>query len=597
MAQNDEERQSRLRNIQDTVVSYAEIISKIAGVDVEVVDDALYRVAGTGLFAKQVNTDMAREGHVYKKVLETGERSVIYQPGEELVCQGCPHFLHCPEEIELAMPILAEGRPIGVIGLVGSSRQQKVHILEKETLFLDFISQIADFISVKAMEKERSQQRESLLSTLNATLAHIQQGVLILGRDNQVTDCNQAALEQLEQPNLLGEQVSLEATGDSLSNYTEYSLTVQARQYRLMGTFLTVPQQTREYKSVLIFYRSREIKERYFETASFPAADKNSIIGSSPATQRLKEEIVKVAKSTSTVLITGESGTGKEMVATSIWRESDRKNKRFIALNCAAIPESIMESELFGYVKGAFTGADPNGRMGKFELANEGVIFLDEIGDMPLYLQSKLLRVLQEREIVRIGSNQLMSIDVRVIAATNKDLKKMVREHRFREDLYYRLNVIPLRVAPLRERVEDIEDLTLFYSQRFAQKFGKKSPRLTEEVMDVLKHYSWPGNVRELENTVEYMINLMEEDGTLDVSMLPADIRNARRGTCAPEREEKSGTANLPRIRPLKEVEKEMIYQALQQYGTHTEGKNKAAKKLGIGLATLYRKIQQYKLQ
>lgn len=173
----------------------------------------------------------------------------------------------------------------------------------------------------------------------------------------------------------------------------------------------------------------------------------------------------------------------------------------------------------------------------------------------------------------------------------------MVREHRFREDLYYRLNVIPLRVAPLRERVEDIEDLTLFYSQRFAQKFGKKSPRLTEEVMDVLKHYSWPGNVRELENTVEYMINLMEEDGTLDVSMLPADIRNARRGTCAPEREEKSGTANLPRIRPLKEVEKEMIYQALQQYGTHTEGKNKAAKKLGIGLATLYRKIQQYKLQ
>lgn len=202
--------------------------------------------------------------------------------------------------------------------------------------------------------------------------------------------------------------------------------------------------------------------------------DKTSILGSSPATLKLKEEISKVARSTSTVLITGESGTGKEMVATSIWRESDRRDKRFIALNCAAIPESIMESELFGYVKGAFTGADPNGRMGKFELANEGVIFLDEIGDMPLYLQSKLLRVLQERKIVRIGSNQLMDIDVRVIAATNKDLKKMVREKRFREDLYYRLDVIPLRVAPLRERLEDIEDLTLFYSQRFARKFGKR---------------------------------------------------------------------------------------------------------------------------
>lgn len=594
MTKQDRQGLSLLRNIQDTVVSYAEIISKIAGVDVEVVDDQLYRVAGTGLFAEQVNTDMAREGHVYKNVLQTGKRSIIYQPGEELVCRGCPHFLHCPEEIELAMPILAGDKTIGVIGLVGSSRQQKVHILDREALFLDFISQIADFISSKAMEKESAQQRESLLSTLNATLAHIQQGILILGQAHTVTDCNQAAMDQLEQPQLLGEKITLEATGDTLAKYTEYSLTVQDRQYRLMGNFLAVPRPTRDYQSVLIFYRSREIKERYFETASLPAVDKNSIIGSSPATKKLKEEIVKVAQSTSTVLITGESGTGKEMVATSIWRESDRKNKRFIALNCAAIPESIMESELFGYVKGAFTGADPNGRMGKFELANEGVIFLDEIGDMPLYLQSKLLRVLQERKIVRIGSNQLMSIDVRVIAATNKNLKKMVQEHRFREDLYYRLNVIPLRVAPLRERVEDIEDLTLFYSQRFAQKFGKQSPRLTEEVMDTLKRYPWPGNVRELENTVEYMINLMEEDGTLDVSMLPADIRTYRKVFNPNEKGDSS--TGIPIIRPLKEVEREMIQQALQQYGSHTEGKSKAARALGIGLATLYRKIQQYQL-
>ncbi len=255
-----------------------------------------------------------------------------------------------------------------------------------------------------------------------------------------------------------------------------------------------------------------------------------------------------------------------------------------------------MESELFGYVKGAFTGADPNGRMGKFELANEGVIFLDEIGDMPLYLQSKLLRVLQERKIVRIGSNQLMDIDVRVIAATNKDLKKMVREKRFREDLYYRLDVIPLRVAPLRERLEDIEDLTLFYSQRFAQKFGKKAPRLTEGVMDTLKRYRWPGNVRELENAVEYMVNLMGEDGTLDVSMLPEDIRiKSREEVALPENGSRKQTgAGL--ILPLRELEKNAIRQALFQYGNHTAGKAMAARKLGIGMATLYRKIQQYGL-
>lgn len=587
---------SRLRNVQAAVVSYAGIISKIAGVDVEVVDENLYRVAGTGMFAAGVDTSMAQEGYVYRKVLETGKRRVIYQPGEELVCQGCPNFLHCPEEIELAMPILAEGHPIGVIGLVGSSRDQKLHILENEALFLELIEQIADFISVKAMERERDLQREALLSTLNATLGHIQQGILILGKDFQVTDCNRAATEQLETPSLVGERILLEATGDNLAKYTEYSLTVLGRQYRLMGTYLSVPQPTREYQSVLIFYRSREIKERYFETAVLPAVDKTSIIGSSPATLKLKEEISQVAKSTSTVLITGESGTGKEMVATSIWRESDRRNKRFIALNCAAIPESIMESELFGYVKGAFTGADPNGRMGKFELANEGVIFLDEIGDMPLYLQSKLLRVLQERKIVRIGSNQLMDIDVRVIAATNKDLKKMVREKRFREDLYYRLDVIPLRVAPLRERLEDIEDLALFYSQRFAQKFGKKAPRLTEEVMDALKRYQWPGNVRELENAVEYMVNLMGEDGTLDVSMLPEDVRTGSRDPVVRTENVPGEQNGAGQILSLQELEKNAIRQALLQCGGHTAGKALAAKKLGIGLATLYRKIQQYGL-
>lgn len=587
---------SRLRNVQAAVVSYAGIISKIAGVDVEVVDENLYRVAGTGMFAAGVDTSMAQEGYVYRKVLETGKRRVIYQPGEELVCQGCPNFLHCPEEIELAMPILAEGHPIGVIGLVGSSRDQKLHILENEALFLELIEQIADFISVKAMERERDLQREALLSTLNATLGHIQQGILILGKDFQVTDCNRAATEQLETPSLVGERILLEATGDNLAKYTEYSLTVLGRQYRLMGTYLPVPQPTREYQSVLIFYRSREIKERYFETAVLPAVDKTSIIGSSPATLKLKEEISQVAKSTSTVLITGESGTGKEMVATSIWRESDRRNKRFIALNCAAIPESIMESELFGYVKGAFTGADPNGRMGKFELANEGVIFLDEIGDMPLYLQSKLLRVLQERKIVRIGSNQLMDIDVRVIAATNKDLKKMVREKRFREDLYYRLDVIPLRVAPLRERLEDIEDLALFYSQRFAQKFGKKAPRLTEEVMDALKRYRWPGNVRELENAVEYMVNLMGEDGTLDVSMLPEDVRTGSRDPVVRTENVPGEQNGAGQILSLQELEKNAIRQTLLQCGGHTAGKALAAKKLGIGLATLYRKIQQYRL-
>lgn len=368
-------------------------------------------------------------------------------------------------------------------------------------------------------------------------------------------------------------------------------MTVGERAYHLMGSYMKIPQKIRDYEGVLIFYRSREIKNQYFETAFVPHGDKDSILGSSPATLHLKEEIERVAPSSSTVLITGESGTGKEMVATSIWREGSRKEGRFIALNCAAIPENLMESELFGYVKGAFTGADPNGRMGKFELANGGVIFLDEIGDMPLYLQSKLLRVLQERQIVRIGSNQLVDIDVRVIAATNKDLKKMVEEKQFREDLYYRLNVIPIHIEPLRNRKEDIEELSVHYIRRFSSLLGKSEPRITEDLMETLKRYPWPGNVRELENVMEYMVNLAVPGGDLDVDLLPKEMRKT------PNQDAHVAASDLgieAPIVPLVELEEAAIRRALLRYGRSGEGKLKAAQALGLSKATLYRKIKEY---
>ena len=274
-------------------------------------------------------------------------------------------------------------------------------------------------------------------------------------------------------------------------------------------------------------------------------------------------------------------------MASAIWKASDRKDHRFIAINCGAIPEPLLESELFGYVKGAFTGADPNGRMGKFELANKGVIFLDEIGDMPLYLQVKLLRVLQERKIIRIGSNQVIPIDVRIIAATNKNLQEMIEKKQFREDLYYRLNVIPLKVAPLRERTEDIKDLVLHFAGRYAGLFGKKLQSITEDTMEALCRYPWYGNVRELENSVEFMINMMEEEGILNRQTLPDNIL----GTV---RETKNVSVPAPpaqQIRPLKDLEEQEIRRALELFGSGTEGKRQAAKALGISLATLYRKL------
>lgn len=211
------------------------------------------------------------------------------------------------------------------------------------------------------------------------------------------------------------------------------------------------------------------------------------------------------------------------MFARSIHNEGNRKSKAFVAINCGAIPDTLLESELFGYVKGAFTGADPMGKIGKFELANKGTIFLDEIGDMPIYLQTKLLRVLQERKITRVGSNKEIDIDVRVIAATNKNLKELIKENKFREDLYYRLNVIPFEIPPLRERIDDIEILIEFFINKYTNLLDKSFENIvmTEDVKRAFYRYSWPGNVRELENTIEFIVNMIGVDGIIDKEVIP----------------------------------------------------------------------------
>lgn len=585
---------SILLEIQDTVIKYANIMSKIAGIDVEVVDENLFRVAGTGMFKSHVNQDMSEEAYVYRHVLNTGRPQVIYSPGEAAMCQNCPKKGICGEEIEISMPIRLENKIIGIIGLVGSTPGQKKLILDDERTYLELIDQITDFITSKAAEVLDSQKREALTAALECTMNRMEQGILLIGESDIIIMANAAAEKQLNIKKLEGLDIQLEDTGDSLNNQIEYRIKVKGHDYFVMGQLYELEQARGGYGKIFVFNEKRIFHNKvYSMTATLNVGE---MIGSSRKTQELKGEIQKIADSTSTVLITGESGTGKEMAATSIWKEGSRRDKQFIAINCAAIPEPLLESELFGYVKGAFTGADPNGRIGKFELANHGVIFLDEIGDMPLYLQAKLLRVLQERKIIRIGSNQVIPIDVRVIAATNKDLKKMIADNKFREDLYYRLNVIPLNIAPLRERKEDIEDLTWFFARRYAGLFGKKLTGIEERTMEALKEHKWYGNVRELENTIEFMVNMIEDDGILTMETLPRDfsekeIKAADGGTSGEVSAQKTRSAPAVVI-PLKELEKKAIKEAMDLYGEDTKGKREAARALGIGLATLYRKLE-----
>jgi formate hydrogenlyase transcriptional activator len=307
------------------------------------------------------------------------------------------------------------------------------------------------------------------------------------------------------------------------------------------------------------------------------------IVGASPPLQEVLSRVSKVAPTESTVLITGETGTGKELVARAVHKRSARSKRAFVSVNCAAIPQSLLASELFGHEKGAFTGALQR-RLGRFELADGGTIFLDEIGELPTETQIALLRVLQEREFERVGGNQSIKVDVRVIAATNRDLQAAIDAGTFRSDLFYRLNVFPIAVPPLRERTEDIPMLVEYFLDRYASKTGKKIRGINRKTLDRLISYPWPGNIRELQNVIERSVILCEtENFSVDASWLP---REANR---APQ-------AIPPLAQKLVSQEKEIIEAALAESKGRVSGASGAAAKLGIPPSTLESKIRSLKI-
>ena len=308
----------------------------------------------------------------------------------------------------------------------------------------------------------------------------------------------------------------------------------------------------------------------------------DDILGDSDSMVKLKENAKQIAGSSSTVLIQGESGTGKELLARAIHNYGEFSDKPFIAINCAAIPDNLLESELFGYEEGAFSGAKKGGKLGKFQLAHEGTIFLDEIGEMPIHLQPKLLRVLQEREIEKLGGTGTIPVEVRVIAATNRNLEELIKEGKYREDLFYRLNVIPFKMTPLRERKEDIPLLLEYFLDKYNDSLGKNIKGYTMEAEKTLINYKWKGNVRELQNVVEYMVNMSAEE-YLIYENIPLNLREYMN----------SGKSEVFEIPKIDDVLKDLIQKAIGIYGDTVEGKTLAAEALGISRATLYRKLKE----
>ena len=310
-----------------------------------------------------------------------------------------------------------------------------------------------------------------------------------------------------------------------------------------------------------------------------------SMAGKSPPMRALFQLIETVAPSAATILITGETGTGKEMVARAIHQTSPRHRGRFVAINVSAIPETLLDAELFGHARGAFTGAVAM-RQGRLEQADGGTLFLDEVGTMPMPLQMKMLRVLQEREFERIGETRTIKVDVRIVAATNADLSKMVKEGTFREDLYYRLNVIPVHIAPLRERIEDIPLLVQTFVKKFA---GDRKVAVSQDAMRRLMAYAWPGNVRQLENAVERAIAVSGSRPQIDVADLPADLQATGEALTKPVVELPAGGIDLPVL--IAQIEKDMIERALVRT---EQNKGAAARLLGLKRTTLVEKLKRF---
>jgi two-component system, NtrC family, nitrogen regulation response regulator NtrX len=317
---------------------------------------------------------------------------------------------------------------------------------------------------------------------------------------------------------------------------------------------------------------------------------RHQMVGNSPLLQGVLESVRRAAPTNATVLITGESGVGKELVARMIHKNSLRSRERFVQVNCAAIPDELIESELFGHEKGSFTGATEK-QIGKFEQADRGTIFLDEVGDMSLKTQAKVLRVLQEGEVERLGSSRTLRVDVRVIAATNKDLESEIEKDRFREDLFFRLSVIPVEVPPLRERPEDIPLLVRHFSDLFSRENNFRPKRFTPAAIDALKRYRWKGNVRELRNTIERLI-IMSPGEVVDVSALPDSVR-LDEAVPVPENEQVRESAGT--LRQFKETaERAFLVEKLRENGWNI---SKTAEAIGTPRSNLYKKLEQYNIR
>ncbi|WZL74460.1 sigma 54-interacting transcriptional regulator [Clostridiaceae bacterium 35-E11] len=586
-----------LTKIVSTVQSVAEAIASVINVDVTIVDHYLYRIAATGRYKNDIGAKVS-ENSVFGFTLKRGKSFIIENPRKHEACLKCEDKLSCKEHAEVSCPIKINDQTIGVIGLIAFEEKQKHAMMDNQTNLMAFLHRMAELIASKLLEQEKTDRIKLLARELEIVLDSVDTGIIAVDDNGDFLHYNIKAVQLFQIDEKKAATMNIKELLLNLNINTlmkknvaikNKAFTYKKNTYHFRGIFNANPIVIGDKNVGMVFTFSNisEMLNVVNDIATGTIATSlDHIIGNSTEIKKVKENAAKAAKTTSTVLIQGESGTGKELFARAIHFHSNRSKGPFIPINCAAIPEQLLESELFGYEEGAFTGSKRGGKTGKFELANKGTLFLDEIGDMPIHLQTKLLRVLQEYMIEKVGGKDLIPIDVRIIAATHQNLEQKVLEGEFREDLFYRLNVIPLNIPPLRARKEDIVILVKELLEKCNRKLEKHILDIDRAVLEIFMTYQWPGNVRELENTVEYAVNMC-----IGNVIKEGDLPN--RFKCI---EIVSMETKTESITPIKELEIREIQKALNYYGNTKQAISKAANALGMGRATLYRKIKEYHL-
>lgn len=506
---------------------------------------------------------------------------LINTPGEMASCIGCRFRDHCPSTIEILCCIHAGTEVAGVLAFTSFTKEGQKRITENNTIYLNAITEMANLFGSQLESITSGQGPANLDASILPVMELCDQPVLLTDAHGVILQYNQLAEDLLKVCELTSASLwqifpnSVVKRIMEGNDLFEKSVTIGGMATKISTRAIkTSGQITGFYIRISDQLWALSKDTSYFE----------GIIGTSPAISEVQRMIRRIADSPTPVLITGETGTGKELIARAIHEQSRRSKYPFVAINCSSIPDNLFESELFGYEEGSFTGAKKGGKIGKIEMAQGGTLFLDEIGEMPLFAQPKLLRILQEYELERVGSNKKIHLDIRVIAATNRDLGEMVTEKTFRGDLYYRINVINLKLPPLRTRRDDIIPISENYIKKLKLKMDTSLSSISPEARQLLLDYEWPGNVRQLQNVIEYAANLCETD-----VLMPGDLPETMHG----ER-----ISSLPPVSPFpasQDSRDQELLELFDKYGYTLEGKKRIADELHISLRTLYRRISRLK--